>query len=76
MCCPISAWPEATPGGRGESELRDVGFPDPEGVCFPDPEYVAKHGQMIAATAIWKGERVHLNIDAPTGIVTVEPSAN
>lgn len=68
MCCPISAWPEATPGGRGESELRDVGF--------PDLEYVAKHGQMIAATAIWKGERVHLNIDAPTGIVTVEPSAN
>jgi len=48
--------------------LRDVGF--------PDLEYVAKHGQMIAATAIWKGERVHLNIDAPTGIVTVEPSAN
>lgn len=46
-----------------EDELRAIGF--------KNPEYVAQHGQMIAAKGVWKGERVNIDIDTQTGNLDV-----
>ncbi|MCA8928605.1 MAG: PepSY domain-containing protein [Alphaproteobacteria bacterium] len=49
--------------GEIEHQLQEIGF--------GDPKVIAQHGQKVAATGNWKGEAVHLNIDAPTGIITI-----